>query len=285
MEFLLWEHLFSVRPELHNLIPLAMKKKSNCSYSGSFEDFVFEKRNKAYGAYDLNKHRNRFMLIGFIISVTASFTAVAIPFIQNRNNPQAEPVITITKKVEVKKVDNEIKLPDIPLPEKSTIPDVAYKAPNVVEDADPSLNPLLPTDIYQNIVDNKPVDTNIAATGVSTLPEIQEPQTDFIISPQEFATFGKGGIEEFRTWVSNNMHYPKQALDNGIFGKVYVEFCIDRTGNVVDITIIRGLDSSINEEVKKILQSSPRWTPAKNGGEPVKQKFSMPLLFNAETNG
>ena len=90
---------------------------------------------------------------------------------------------------------------------------------------------------------------------------------------------GKDPSIAFREWIAQNMKYPQIAAENGIQGRVFVQFIINNKGDVVDVTVVRGVDRSLDEEAARIIKSSPKWTPGKQRGVPVKVRFTFPINF------
>jgi protein TonB len=82
--------------------------------------------------------------------------------------------------------------------------------------------------------------------------------------------------------VQENLEYPEEAIKNGIFGRVTIQFAVNSKGEVCDIKILRGVAPSLDEEAVRTLESSPLWTPAEQEGKPVKQQFVMPVIFSLE---
>ena len=62
-----------------------MKTKTNLPEPRTLDDLVFENRNKAYGAYALNRKHRKYLLIAFLISLTGVGTAIAVPFLKALN--------------------------------------------------------------------------------------------------------------------------------------------------------------------------------------------------------
>jgi protein TonB len=96
---------------------------------------------------------------------------------------------------------------------------------------------------------------------------------------EDNAQFNKGDIQDFRTWVNNNLKYPEAALKEKIEGKVIVQFVVDKTGKVGYVKVLRSLEESLDKEAIRVIKSSPLWTPAKQGGKVVNQQFLIPVLF------
>lgn len=87
------------------------------------------------------------------------------------------------------------------------------------------------------------------------------------------------GSEAFRLWVMQQVRYPGPALDNGVEGRVTVQFVIDSHGNLTDIEVLAAPDRSLAEETIRVLMSSPEWEPGKQRGRPVAVRFTIPIEF------
>ncbi len=64
--------------------------------------------------------------------------------------------------------------------------------------------------------------------------------------------------EAFRTWIAEDSNYPQIAAENGIQGRVFVQFVISSNGRVTDAEVVRGVDPSHNQEAPRIIVSSPQ---------------------------
>jgi len=82
-----------------------------------------------------------------------------------------------------------------------------------------------------------------------------------------------------REYVSKNTVYPPEAQEKGITGRVYVEFTINKDGSVSDAKLLRGVDPLLDNEALRVISASPKWTPGKHGGKPVKLKYVFPINF------
>jgi TonB family protein len=88
-----------------------------------------------------------------------------------------------------------------------------------------------------------------------------------------------GGAEALKAYVASTMKYPVIALENGIHGQVFVKFEVDKTGRVTNARISRGVDPSLDQEAKRIVESMPRWSPGKQNGQAVHVAYEMPINF------
>ncbi|MFY0483220.1 energy transducer TonB [Flavobacterium sp. PLA-1-15] len=84
----------------------------------------------------------------------------------------------------------------------------------------------------------------------------------------------KGGISEFYNYIGKNYRVPEVE---GLNGKVYVQFVIEKDGSLADIKIIRDIGHGTGEEAIRVLKNSPKWIPAKQNGRPVRVLYSLPI--------
>lgn len=88
-----------------------------------------------------------------------------------------------------------------------------------------------------------------------------------------------GGIEALQLFAARTMKYPVIALENGIQGRVFVKFVVDKTGKVTKAKVDRGVDPSIDKEAVRIVESMPAWMPGKQHGQAVDVAYTMPIDF------
>ena len=107
--------------------------------------------------------------------------------------------------------------------------------------------------------------------------EVAEEEVFFIV--EDMPSFQGKGQEGFRTWIAKNLRYPEIAAENGISGKVYVQFAVNSKGAVVDAMVVRGVDPALDKEATRVVMSSPNWAPGKQRGKAVKVQFTFPINF------
>jgi TonB family protein len=99
---------------------------------------------------------------------------------------------------------------------------------------------------------------------------------------EDMPTFQGGTIENFRKWVQQNIKYPKEAIEKHITGTVYVSFIVNPEGKAVKANILRRINPLLDDEVLRVINSSPDWTPGKQRGKLVNVSFSIPVMFVLE---
>ena len=92
---------------------------------------------------------------------------------------------------------------------------------------------------------------------------------------------GKPNVE-FARYIAKHLKYPEIAAENGVYGKVTLQFFIDKNGNLVDPVIIRGVDPALDAEALRVVLASPKWTPGKQRNKPVKVSYTFPINFRLQ---
>ncbi|MFW5656604.1 MAG: energy transducer TonB [Bacteroidota bacterium] len=129
------------------------------------------------------------------------------------------------------------------------------------------------------LIDDSEADQNMQIEIVEFDEEEEEveEQTFFIV--EDMPRFEGGDHNTFRTWIQRNLRYPAIAAENGIEGRVFVQFAINSNGELVDAKVVRGVDPALDKEALRVVTSSPKWTPGKQRGKAVKVQFTFPISF------
>lgn len=97
----------------------------------------------------------------------------------------------------------------------------------------------------------------------------------------------KGGMGKFYKYISKNLEYPIEALENETEGKVFVEFIVDTTGAIIDesVKVVKGVNESLDKEAVRLLRESPDWQPGRltPKGKAVKVRVILPIIFKKES--
>ena len=94
-----------------------------------------------------------------------------------------------------------------------------------------------------------------------------------------------GGETKLFNYLSENIIYPKLAKEKNTTGKVYATFIVETDGSVYDVSILRGIGDGCDEEVIRIINAMPKWTPGFQDGKAVKVKYILPVAFNLKDAG
>jgi len=89
----------------------------------------------------------------------------------------------------------------------------------------------------------------------------------------------QGGSDSLLKFISKTMIYPEFAKQNGIIGRVFVGFVIEKDGAITNVEILRGVEKSLNEEAIRIVKLMPKWRPGIQGAKAVRVKYTLPIVF------
>jgi periplasmic protein TonB len=107
--------------------------------------------------------------------------------------------------------------------------------------------------------------------------DVEEEEVFFIV--EDMPQFQGGSYEKFRKYIQDQMVYPEEAVKQGIEGRVFVKFIVDRTGNVKNVEVAKHVHPLLDAEAVRIVSSSPRWTPGTCRGPGQDVQFVFPVLF------
>lgn len=214
---------------------------------------------------DLETKKTVFMQIGLVVVLALVFIAFewsssdvdAEKFNMMEDVQAEEEIVPITRQ-------EEIKPPPPPPPPKVT--DVL----NIVDD-DVELDEEL--DIEDTEIDE---DTEVEFDISLEEEETEDAPVFFIV--EEMPVF-PGGDLELRKFIAQSVKYPVIAQENGIQGRVYVQFVVGTDGAVTQVKVARGVDPNLDKEAIRVVQSMPKWKPGKQRGKAVKVSYTVPINF------
>ena len=88
-----------------------------------------------------------------------------------------------------------------------------------------------------------------------------------------------GGAGKMMEYIAKNIVYPTYAIENGIQGRVFVTFVVERDGSISNVKAMRGIGFGCDEEAIRVIQSMPKWKPARQRGETVRCSYTIPIVF------
>lgn len=103
--------------------------------------------------------------------------------------------------------------------------------------------------------------------------------TPFVAYDESSPVF-PGGDLEMMDFVERNIHYPKDAIEKGIEGKVVVKFMVTKSGTISNISIVKSVYKSLDEEAVRVVKSFPKFKPAMRGKEPIDGSLTIPFVFS-----
>jgi len=255
----------------------------------SFDDIVFEDRNKEYGAYELRKKYSKRGSIALFISIFVLIIAVGAPLIASILNKEASNNYVNkdgTIVIDLGEPDEKIEVPPPPPPPpvSEEIKKAIFSVPLIVdsltneEDIMTMIDGLIelgniPIDTFENIV--------IVVDDDNKFESIVEEPVFQIFEITETPTY-EGGDIEMKKFISENVVYPQDAIENGIEGTVYIRFVVSATGKVDKVQVYRGVHETIDNEAVRVVKLMNKWQSGKQNGTPVSVWFVIPIKFNLQ---
>jgi protein TonB len=133
-------------------------------------------------------------------------------------------------------------------------------------------------DLFVNLEDD-------ASMGVEIMDyvEVQEEEVEEEAIPfqlvEEKPKFQGGDANDFSKWVNQRLVYPDIAKENGVQGRVMLQFTVAPDGSVTNVKVVRGVDSALDKEAVRVVSSSPKWTPGRQRDRAVKVVYTFPVIF------
>lgn len=257
-------------------------------------ELVFEKRNKEYGAYYIRQHYADTVVKAMLIAFATVITATAVTGVLIRVKPATERFIPVT-------LDQVFK---IPTPPKTELPKPKIEQPKVAQQPTAPVNVtrfVPPVVVADPLAEEPPKIAEL--TGVIGPETIKGagPGIAPIDAPGKGgeglgddmgnAADGKpyiavenmpvpnGGSTGWAKFLQNTIHYPRQALENEVSGRVIVSFIVEKDGHLSNIHVERGPGYGMDEEAARVLKLAKPWTPGMQNGNPVRVKLTLPVNF------
>lgn len=116
---------------------------------------------------------------------------------------------------------------------------------------------------------------------IEEVPEenINDEEEIHFIQVEVKPSFNGGDANEFSKWVNSKLIYPEIAKENGVQGKVTLQFTVNKDGSVSNVKVLRGVDSSLDKEAVRVVSNSPKWTPGRQRDRAVKVTYTFPVIF------
>nr|WP_315221513.1 energy transducer TonB [uncultured Flavobacterium sp.] len=252
-------------------------------------DIVFEGRNKIYGAYELRKSNTkttvRALIFGSIIFCLAVAAPLIASFLPDSSEEDVNNDIKIaTVKLPPKKEEVKPNQPPPPPPPPKVdqvkfVKPVVAKANEVTEDP-PKIEELKDKKVGSETIKGDPdaVLTVDEPVGTGTAAVVEEDNQVYNTAGIEVKPDFPGGIEKFYKFVGNNYKTPEEE---GLKGKVYVTFVVEKDGSLTDIKVLRDIGYGTGAEAIRVLKKCPRWTPGEQNGKKVRVLYSLPITIQS----
>lgn len=277
-------------------------ENENLNYNPSLDEIVFEHRNKEYGAYDLRSSYRRIltrsMIIGTLIFCIAAITPFVVMKIKQLAAKEKTEVdanlIEILPEEQVKeeivekeetppppppKVEEKIEILQNVVPEPVKAPKVETPPPPISEQLKTTTGLINQEGVKQATYAPPAVQAPPKAAAVES--ESKAPSTTEVYESVDQEAEFPGSLNSFRNKIAEN--FDNSAMEGGEGTlKTTVTFIVERDGSISDVKASGSNPDFNSEAVRTVKSIRTKWVPAKINGQPVRQRFRLPLTMNFE---
>jgi protein TonB len=280
-------------------------------YKAEWLDFVFDHRNKVYGAYELRQHYGRTLAKALAITLAGVAVFVVLSLIFKPKSPDNLKITLVDLTPQLVKPAAPLKPAEPVKPAEPPKPVAPVKATQkvsttrfvtpVVVSTEPTVEPPVISKI-QGAIGNADVkvaggenvenvldvaDKSGARDGTGTksvvVPVVDNTIHDF--NALEAMPEPAGGAVAWSNFLQKNLRFPVVAQEQGVSGRVIMSFVIEKDGRLSNITVERGVGFGLDDEALRVLKLAKPWKPGMQNGQPVRVKYVIPIKFQlAESN-
>ena len=270
--------------------------------TASLDDIVFDGRNRGYGAYVLRalyqRHITRALMIATAMCALLLLFPLVSQWLKETMPPVAPPIVTanptiidmpitqLEKPVVPPAAAQRPTMPPQPPTVRNMVPVVAKEDQVTEKDVVPTQNELLEK---QSGLTTTEGDPNAGPTNLENLPIKDSPPITDVVESHPYTYVEQmpelpsgGGQLAIVTAIQKAVKYPGLALHNGVEGKVFVSFTVNPKGDVIDVKIVKGLGSGLDEETMRAIKTLPKFIPGKQNGREVSVSFTVPVTYRIQ---
>lgn len=269
--------------------------------SNDWIELVFAGRNHAYGAYQLRKSTGKRNLWSMVfVAAVAALAYVGLAAYntyqeQQKARFEAEMEASLLEQKKEAKVEKKTEAPKVELQKVEKVKSsIAFTPPVIKKDSE--VKPEEEMKTQDELNENK---TAIGAfdvkgndeeggTVLKAVEEIATPEPpkheeeNKVFDVVEQMPSFPGGTSALMAYLSSHVKYPAVAEENGIQGRVTVQFVVEKDGSVTDVKTMKSVDPSLDREAERVVKSMPKWIPGKQNGSAVRVKYFVPVVFRLQ---
>ncbi len=211
---------------------------------------------------DLQNKKGIFLEIGLIFALALCIVAFSLG--------QSKKSIEI---IEVSGPEVEVDLVDITKPEEPKTQAPVKQAVKLISDFIKVVKNDAKIETQIDFADF--TEDEIIVEEIEVVEEVAEEAA--FIKVEVMPSFMGGDLNTFRMWVAQEFKIPAIAAENGIQGKVVVQFVIEKDGRLSSIEFLQSPDRVYEDEVRRVLMKSPKWTPGRQRDAVVRVRYILPI--------
>ena len=217
----------------------------------------------------LENKRLLFTEIGLVVALLAVWGA----FSYSTRDKKISDLLDVNQDVEVEEMVPITEETPPPPPEAPKIPILSDQIDIVDDDIK------VDDDMFMNLEDN----ANMGVEIQDYVEQVEEEHVEEEAIPFQLVekkpTFQGGDANDFSKWVNSKLVYPEIAKENGVQGRVVLQFTVNPDGSVSGVKVLRGVDASLDKEAVRVVSSSPKWEPGRQRDRAVKVTYTFPVIF------
>ncbi|MGM9713824.1 MAG: energy transducer TonB [Prevotella sp.] len=269
--------------------------------SNDWTELVFAGRNQAYGAYQLRRSTGKRNLWAMVfVAAVAALAYVGLAAYntyqeQQKARFEAEMEASLLEQKKEAKVEKKTETPKVEMQKVEKVKSsIAFTPPVIKKDSE--VKPEEEMKTQDELNENK---TAIGAfdvkgndeeggTVLKAVEEIATPEPpkheeeNKVFDVVEQMPSFPGGPSALMAYLSSHVKYPAVAEENGIQGRVTVQFVVEKDGSVTDVKTMKSVDPSLDREAERVVKSMPKWIPGKQNGSAVRVKYFVPVVFRLQ---
>ena len=249
--------------------------------NNGFDDIIFQKKNKAYGAYFLRRRYSKSLTYSLFISLFVFFLISFIALIKSPNvydfadNELKQNIIYYEQYNMLKNIDTLIVNTHPPKKILAKPKDISY----IVKDSiKPEIDTLKIVKLPDKEIDNIENDS-LALSDSSRIGSANGIEDGVIFTKVDFLPEFPGGFSALYSYLKNQIKYPEEAKKSKIKGIVKVEFVVNKYGETEKVRIKQGVNILLDNEALRVVKSFPKWKPAIRNGKAVNFLLVAPINF------
>ena len=210
-----------------------------------------------------------------IFAEVGLIAALLVVFAGFESSTRAKKVALLQDNTVIDDEDDMVAIPldtPPPAPEAPALPILSDELQIVDDDVTVDLD-------FQSLDDTDvPVDIQEYVRQEVVEEDVEDDPIPFVTVEQK-PTFNGGDANGFAKWVNSKLVYPEIAKDNGIEGRVTLQFTIGKDGRLVDVKVLSAPDESLAQEAVRVVSSSPKWEPGRQRDRAVKVSYTFPVIY------
>ena len=217
---------------------------------------------------DLENRRTLFTEIGLVVALLVVWGAFSY-------STKEKAVASLGEDTQVVEVEDMVPITE----ETPPPPPEAPKIPVLSDQIDIVEDDIKVDDNFMSLEDDASLGVEIMDYVEEVKEEVVEEEAIPFQLVEEKPSFNGGDANEFSKWVNSKLQYPEIAKENGVQGRVTLQFTVNPDGSVSNVKVLRGVNSSLDKEAVRVVSMSPKWKPGKQRDRAVKVTYTFPVIF------